>query len=281
MKTKYFILYGIAVIVLYLIIGTLFDGNHVPMISIFLACVFAITVFAFKNKTDVSLVQCFKIILPFWLILLLTCIFVQDFSRCIQYLIFVPVSSYLAYLYLKTKKIFIIPIAVVFFYCVGNYFFITIFTYLSNSKAEKNINLPKINLVNSNNEEIDLYRDKIIVLDFWSTSCGICFEEFPKFESVYEKHKSNKEVEIYSVNCPLKRDKFEKTVKILDSIGYKFPKLYAKSAKQIEDSLHFNTFPHLIIVKNGKIRYDGMFVSEKETAVFSIESEIEKLLNEE
>ncbi|MNE92871.1 hypothetical protein D3C80_1906500 [compost metagenome] len=57
--------------------------------------------------------------------------------------------------------------------------------------------------------------------------------------------------------------------------------MYAKSARQIEDSLDFNTFPHLIIVKNGKIRYDGMFVSEKETAVFSIESEIEKLLNEE
>jgi len=280
MKTKHFVLYGLAVVGMYLIIGTLFDGNHVMLIPLFLASVFGLTIFAFKKKADVSLVQCLMISLPFWLIMLVTGYFVENFSRVIPYLIFVPVSSMLAFLYLKTKKILIIPVALILFYCVGNYFFISMFTYLSNVDAEKNIDLPKINLVNSKNEEIDLHRDKIIVLDFWSTSCGICFEEFPEFESVYEKYKANREVEIYAVNYPLKRDKFEQTIKILDSIGYKFPKLYAKSAKQIEDSLHFNTFPHLIIVKNGKIRYDGMFETERNTMIYSIESEIETLLNE-
>jgi len=280
MKIKFFILFSLAIIISYLLFGVLFDGEHVLMIPLFLSVIFIITILAFKKKTDVRLIDCLLIVLPFWLIILVGGYFVEDYSRILQYLIFVPISSCLAYLYLKTKKILIIPISLVIFYCVGRFLFITMFTYLSNVDAEKNIDLPKISLVNNHNEEINLHRDKIIVLDFWSTSCSICFKEFPNFESVFQKYRSNKNIEIYAVNYPLKRDKFDETIKILDSIGYNFPKLYATSAKQIEDSLHFNTFPHLIIVKNGKIRYDGMFETEKNTLVFSIESEIEKLLKE-
>ena len=107
------------------------------------------------------------------------------------------------------------------------------------------------------------------------------FYKFPDFERTYNKYKNNKNLEFYVVNVPIeRRGKFENTIKILDSIGYKFPKLYAKSSIEIEKQLHFNTFPHLIIIKNGKIRYDGMFETKSNTFIFSVESEIENLQKE-
>ncbi|MBC7641731.1 MAG: redoxin domain-containing protein [Flavobacterium sp.] len=128
--------------------------------------------------------------------------------------------------------------------------------------------------------QVKLNKEKIIVLDFWSTNCSICFEKFPDLEEIYQKYKTEKNIEIYTVNVPVGRDKFHRTIKILDSIGYKFPKLYTRSMKEIEDSLHFNKFPHLIIIKNNRIRYDGVLVTEKYRRIYNIESEINRLLKE-
>lgn len=280
MTTKFSTLLGLLFIILYIIFGVIFEGNHLLMLPFLLSSIFIITIVALKRNNDFRHIDCFLLVVPIFLMFLIIGYFVEDYSRAIQYLIFIPVSSSLSYLYLKTKKVFIIPISLLFFYCTGSFLFTTIFTYVANKDAEKNIDLPNITLVDSLGKKIDLFREKIIVLDFWSTTCGICFEKFPEVQFISDKYKSNKKVEIYAVNYPLKRDRFEKTIKILDSIGYKFPKLYATSAKEIEDSLHFNTFPHLIIIKNGKIRYDGMFEIEKNTMIFSTESEIEKLLKE-
>lgn len=280
MPIKFSILLGLLFIILYIIIGIVFDGNHALMLPLLLSCIFLITIYVAKRRKDWRLIDCFLLILPLFLLFLVAGYCIEDYSRAIQYLIFIPISSCLSYLYIKTKKVFIIPVSLVSFYYVGFYLFTTIFTYVANRDAERNMNLPNITLVDSSGTKIDLFREKVIVLDFWSTTCGICFEKFPDFQSVSDKYKSNKNVEIYAVNFPLKNDRFAKTTKVLDSIGYTFSKLYAKSAKEIEDSLHFNTFPHLIIVKDGKIRYDGMLETDKNTMIFSVESEIEKLLNE-
>lgn len=280
MKLKIYVLLALLPIVLYIVFGILFDGDHLLMLPFLLASIFFLIIFSFKNSENIKFVNCVYLIFPLLLLFVITGYLVEDYSRCLQYIIFIPMAACLAYLYLKTRKIIIIPISIVIFYCVAKFLFITIFTYLANKDAEKNISMPNITLLNASNEKIDLFRNKIIVLDFWSTTCGICFEKFPDFQSMSDKYKSNKDVEVYAVNYPLKRDKSEKTKKILDSIGYDFPKLYAKSANEIEDSLHFNTFPHLIIIKNGKIRYDGLFETEKNTMIYSIESEIKRLLDE-
>lgn len=273
-------LIGLSFILLFIVYGILFDGNHIPMFILTLSSVFLVSIFYLKKKENISVVDSLILVLPLLVLFIITGILGEDFSRAIQYIIFIPISSLLAYLYLKTKKLVIIPISLILFYCIGTYLFVTLFTYVSNINAEKKVDFPNIDLVDNNGEKITFDKDKIIVLDFWSTSCGICFEKFPDLQATADKYNSNKRVEIYAVNFPLKRDKFEKTVKILDSIGYKFPKLYAKSSNQIEDSLNFNTFPHLLILKDGKIRYDGMMETKKNTMVFSIESQIDKLIKE-
>ncbi|CAM3939766.1 Thioredoxin domain-containing protein [Flavobacterium branchiophilum] len=278
-KTK-IILIGIALILLYILFGVITDGDHILIILLTLLSVFFITIYFFRNFKIPNYVNCIFLIAPILLLFTLTGFFFNDFSRTLQYLIFIPVSSLLAYAYLKKKQIIIIPISLILFYFISNYLFNTIFIFVSNKDGEKNIDFPAITLLDHNKKRIDLKKDKIIVLDFWSTTCGICFKKFSDLEELHNKYKTNNRIEIYAVNFPLKRDKFNTTIKILDSIGYKFKKVYAQSSSEIENKLHFNTFPNMIIIKDGKIRYDGVFETEKNTLIFSAESEINKLLKE-
>jgi thiol-disulfide isomerase/thioredoxin len=213
---------------------------------------------------------------------MVTAIFTNDISRSLQYIIFIPISNFLAFLYVRYRKALIIPISLLTFFCIGKFLFISIFTLISNYNSERTVDLPYVTLLTRDKTKVDLHQrdDKVIILDFWSTSCSICFKKFPDLQRTFEKYKDNKNVQFFAVNYPLPRDRFNKTVQILDSIGYSFPQLFAQSSHEIEEKLHFNTFPHLLIIKNGKIRYEGLFETKDNTIFYSVESQVDKLLRE-
>ena len=50
------------------------------------------------------------------------------------------------------------------------------------------------------------FRGKVLVLDFWTTSCAICFHEFPKLERLYAEYRDRSDVEVYAVNVPVEGD---------------------------------------------------------------------------
>lgn len=272
--------FGFILIFWYLILMVVFDGNHVKMITAMLISIFIFCYFFSYKYNKKRLLDFIFLICPFIILCIVSGILINDFTRILQYLLFVPIITLLSFWYVKTNKAFIIAFMLCFSYVAGFCLFVSIFTYLSNFNGEKNLPFPGIDIINEKKQNITLSKNKIIILDFWSTSCGICFSKFPDLEATYQKYKNFKNIEIYAVNFPLRNDNERKTMKILDSLGYNFPKLYAKSDAQIEKRLKFNTFPHLIIIKNGKIRFDGMFETKKHTFIYSIEYEIEKLLKE-
>lgn len=273
------ILKPIILILLYLVWGTLTWGEHTIMLILMFLSAFVITFIYSKNSKNIKL-DLMLINLPFLLLIFLTCLIGKDFSRALLYLLFTPLYSFLGYLYNSNKKILVPILSVIFAYFIGFYLQPNYFSFYSNSDSETNQRFPNVTIVDKNMNKIKL-DNNIVILDFWSTTCGICFKKFPELENTYLKYKDNQKVKIYSLNVPLRTDKFENTVKILDSIGYKFPKLYAESAKEIRDSLKINSFPHLIILKNNRIRYSGMLETNKNVIIYSVESQIEKLLKEE
>ncbi|MBG6061002.1 thiol-disulfide isomerase/thioredoxin [Flavobacterium sp. CG_9.1] len=171
-------------------------------------------------------------------------------------------------------------LAIGIFGVVGYVLFQNVLVLVENQNAEMNSQYPEVLFTDKNKTTVKFNKDKIIVLDFWTTSCSICFTKFPDLEQTYLKYKNNPDVLIYAVNVPLRNDKFTKTTTILKKLGYTFPKIYAASAKQVEDSLKVNAFPHLLILKNGKIRFSGILETDKKVFMYTIDSQIEKLLNE-
>jgi len=269
------------IFLLYNVVGLLTWYKHIYLLPIMLVLTFATSYYCYIKN---SLISNFRLTLllgfPLPLILLLTCFFVKDFSRGLPYIIFIPISCYLAFLFYRYKKKYIAILSLILFAFIAFVAFPNYFIYYHNHKAERSVVFNKITLLNTKNEKVLLDNDKIIVLDFWTTNCGICFEKFPDLEKTYIKYKNNERVKIISVNVPIRNDKFGNTIKILDSIGYTFPKLYAKSFKEVENNLKFNTFPHLMILKNNIIRYDGYLVTSDESKLYNIDDEINRLLNE-
>lgn len=271
---------GSYMIIIYNVLGTITWYKHLYLLPLTLSINYFLSYYIFsKHKTD-FVKQGLLICMPLTIFFITICTLEADFSRGLPYILFIPLSTYLAFLHYKFKSILIPILSFFLFGFISLVIFPNYFIYYHNYNAEKNIDFPNIKFKNNKYETTNFDKNKIIVLDFWSTSCGICFEKFPMLEETYNKYKNNKNVEIYSVNVPIKNDKYEKTIKILDSMGYSFPKIYAESLKQVEDSLHFNTFPNLMIIKNGKIRYEGVLENKSTSLIYNIEDQIQKLINE-
>jgi len=263
------------------VIGIVTWGKLTIMSFLMFNLTFLISLVVFKKSSpNQHLKNGLFLGVPFMIMLLVSCLINFDFSRGLPYIIFVPLSIYLSYIFNKTRRLFIPILSFLLFGLVSFVIVPTYFIFYHNRKAEVNQVFKEIDLVNSDQKVTHLENNKIIVLDFWSTDCSICFEKFPALQRIFEKYKDVEDVKIYSVNVPIKRDKFSKTIKILDSLGYSFPKLYATSAHQIESVLHINAFPHLLIIKNGVIRYDGILVTDKTTLLYNVETEIDRLIKE-
>ena len=94
------------------------------------------------------------------------------------------------------------------------------------------------------------------------------------------KYKENLNVKLYAVNTPMKRHTSGSAKKMIEKYNYQFPVLYSDS-DTIPKQLGFNKFLHLVILKNGKVRYNGYSaLVEDNLFVNSLEDEIDLLLKE-
>jgi thiol-disulfide isomerase/thioredoxin len=263
----------------YFFFGFITWGNHEYMLPLILISTFVITYISIEKSQNIKK-DIFLLNFPFVSLVVLTCLIGGDFSRGFLYILFVPCSTFLSYLYFRFKLSYIPIFSLTLFLAIGFIIYPNFYSFLKNNNSEKNLAFPKVSIIDNKNSKVNLYKNKIIVLDFWTTGCSICFKKFPDLESTYLKYRSNPNIQIYSINVPENRDKFQNTITILNNIGYKFPKIYAKSAKEIKDSLNIYSFPHLLILKNGRIRYNGQLETKENVFLYNIDDEIDKLLKE-
>ncbi len=101
---------------------------------------------------------------------------------------------------------------------------------------------------------------KYLVLDFWTSTCGYCFDAFPKVQKQYEELKANKDIELYSVFCMIKER--NETPKIGDELlqkrGYTFPRLAIDVKDPVLKEIEVTAFPKVIIITpSGNIVFRG------------------------
>ncbi|MBC5993176.1 TlpA family protein disulfide reductase [Pontibacter cellulosilyticus] len=108
------------------------------------------------------------------------------------------------------------------------------------------------NVITSNN-----FNEKLIVLDFWTTSCGICFKKFPVLQEKAKPYKNHSKVEFYAVNIPVARDTLGQGQRTIESLGYSFSNLFA-SGEDVAKAFGVRFYPTVLILKNGnEIVYRG------------------------
>jgi cytochrome c biogenesis protein CcmG/thiol:disulfide interchange protein DsbE len=96
--------------------------------------------------------------------------------------------------------------------------------------------------------ELSSMRGRVVLLDFWSTSCGPCIREMPSIQKVAEEHKDDVSVWGVSLDQP-NRDK-----KWLAEHQQEFPTL-SDSDYMVSDLYKVHGIPAAVLIdRNGKIR---------------------------
>ncbi len=125
---------------------------------------------------------------------------------------------------------------------------------------------------------------KVLVLDFWSTGCSICFKKFPEFDKLKQKYTSQSEIEFYAVNLIYPKEQMSSLKKVIDSFSYSFKTLYTdqNSVKQIRELLKIDAVPTIVVIdKKGMVVYSGALYIEKFVFIDNIYNIIESAKNNE
>lgn len=110
---------------------------------------------------------------------------------------------------------------------------------------------------------VTAWEGKIVVLDFWTTSCGICFKKFPQVQRLYDKYKDNSKVTLYAVNDPLESDNKDQLFNLLREKGYTFPLLLA--CDSTSSYMKVRAYPAVLVLDTvGNVAYRGRIeIAEK------------------
>lgn len=193
----------------------------------------------------------------------------------VLYIIMMPVSVFMGSWAWK-KKIRLAYFTVLLFFVSYSVRPNTIH-YFRNTDAFQNKKMPAISFYALNNEKINFDKE-VTVIDLWSTSCGVCFEEFPIFEKLKQDFEGNDNIKFYSANVPLKNDTREKTLETIKRLNYDYETLFAEKFEMIRDSLGINGFPYLLIIKNDTIHYLGDMETSKKIVLINTKDVIQNLL---
>lgn len=108
------------------------------------------------------------------------------------------------------------------------------------------------NFITKNN-----FQNKIVLLDFWHTSCGVCFQKFPQVQAAADKYKDASSVEIFAVNKPIEEDKPNQAFEMIKERGYSFHVVIAKD-EDLPEKLGVKFYPTTLVINQmGRIVYKG------------------------
>jgi peroxiredoxin len=134
--------------------------------------------------------------------------------------------------------------------------------------------------------EVDLasMKGKVVLVDFWATTCRPCMAELPRVKAAYDKF-HGQGFEILGISCDTDKERLEKFLK---EKGLPWPQYF--DGKQQEDNkftvgFGIDGIPHMFLVdKKGFLRFDNVrardnFHPKGDTTSF--EEKVSKLLAED
>ena len=113
------------------------------------------------------------------------------------------------------------------------------------SNKKEDVKMPNIVLYDQYGKKhnIEEYKGKVVVINFWATWCGYCVEEMPEFEKVYKEFGSNKkDVIILGVAGPKSKENSnnvdvekDKIISFLKKKNITYPSLMDETGKSFDE----------------------------------------------
>lgn len=98
---------------------------------------------------------------------------------------------------------------------------------------------------------------KIVLLDFWHTRCGICFEKFPQVQAAYERYRTDPSINILAVNKPLEEDRPGDAFEMIKTEGYSFQVVVSKD-EYMPENFGVRVYPTTFVIdRKGEVVFKG------------------------
>jgi peroxiredoxin len=114
--------------------------------------------------------------------------------------------------------------------------------------------------VKGNDVSLDSYKGKVVVLNFWTKTCGPCMEEMPEIADLTRILRSTNDVEVVTVSTDESGEEARATLKAVLKEEPPFPILMDPDLKVVREKFGTSLYPETwIIDKDGIIRarFDG------------------------
>jgi len=117
--------------------------------------------------------------------------------------------------------------------------------FAAKSNKKEDVKMPNIVLYDQYGKKhnIEEYKGKVVVINFWATWCGYCVQEMPEFEKVYKEFGSNKkDVIILGVAGPISKEnqnnvdvEKDEVISFLKKKNITYPTLMDEAGKSFDD----------------------------------------------
>jgi len=117
--------------------------------------------------------------------------------------------------------------------------------FAAKSNKKEDVKMPNIVLYDQYGKKhnIEEYKGKVVVINFWATWCGYCVQEMPEFEKVYKEFGSNKKnVIILGVAGPISKEnqnnvdvEKDEVISFLKKKNITYPTLMDEAGKSFDD----------------------------------------------
>lgn len=247
----------------------------------FIVVIYFLASYIFFIK-DYNSIYFLILILPFTVVYGLSLIISHTQNSVVYPIVFSPLIGFLAAFFIiqfKIRKYILIPIWCSLLIISSFIFMENWFIFISNKNRASNNSFPKLNLKDADNKEFNLSKGHIYVIDIWSSTCGICIEEFPAFELKKTEYANQKDIIFLTLNLPIKYSKSNLWEKHVES--FSFASLTTTDSAGWE-KLNVQSVPdYLIVDKELKIRYQGSFNYKKIHFVNNFDNVLNKIKNNE
>lgn len=138
--------------------------------------------------------------------------------------------------------------------------------YASYGNLRKGINLSSLKLgTDGDSLRIGDIKMEYILLDFWSSTCGVCFKKFPEMQELHNQFKNNKDIIISSIFVVSKGESYKDAINLLHKDGYTFSVMGCTDwHSPLISTLGINGVPTVIILdKEKNVVFKGTLESAK------------------
>ena len=120
----------------------------------------------------------------------------------------------------------------------------------------------KFTAVDGSEVDVAKMKGKVVLIDFWATSCRPCVAELPQIKAAYEKHYTNG-FEVIGISCDAAQqtdqNKFQDFVKRKDLPWPQYYDGHQQTDNKFSQQFGIDGIPHLMLLdKKGNLRFDNV-----------------------